>query len=155
MTPTIQQILGQVELFRGIKAGGLEIIASTCTQESHAPGTVLFREGEPGTGLYIIVEGKVRISKNIPSIGEEALAVLGPGQSFGEMAMVDDHPRSADAYVHERVRLLVLSKAAVEELLLMHQHLAYEILWNFSKILARRLRETNDKMTFLSISGKF
>ena len=88
-------------------------------------------------------------------MGEEALAVLGPGDAFGEMSLIDDFPRSADARVHERCRLLVLSKEAMEDLLFLQKDLAYEILWNFVKTLSSRLRETNDKMTFLSVSGKF
>jgi CRP-like cAMP-binding protein len=88
-------------------------------------------------------------------MGEEALAVLGPGDAFGEMSLIDDFPRSADARVHERCRLLVIDKGALEDLLFVQKDLAYEILWNFVKTLSARLRETNDKMTFLSVTGKF
>jgi len=88
-------------------------------------------------------------------MGEEALAILAPGDAFGEMSLIDDFPRSADARVHERCRVLVVDKDAMEDLLFLHKELAYEILWNFVQILSARLRETNDKMTFLSVSGKF
>ena len=88
-------------------------------------------------------------------MGEEALAVLGPGQIFGEMALLDDSPRSADAHVHERCRLLVIPKDGFDDLLFMHKELAFEVLWSTVRILVRRLRETTDKLTFLSISGKF
>jgi len=71
------------------------------------------------------------------------------------MSLIDDFPRSADARVHERCRLLVLEKDALEDLLFLQKDLGYEILWNFVKILSARLRETNDKMTFLSVTGKF
>jgi CRP-like cAMP-binding protein len=57
--------------------------------------------------------------------------------------------------VHDRCRLLVLTKEALEDLLFLDKDLAYEILWNFVRILSSRLRETNDKMTFLSATGKF
>ena len=57
--------------------------------------------------------------------------------------------------MHEPCRLLVVSRDALEELLFLRKDLAYEILWNFVRILSTRLRETNDKMTFLSITGKF
>jgi CRP-like cAMP-binding protein len=88
-------------------------------------------------------------------MGEEALAILGPGEAFGEMSLIDEFPRSADAIVHESCRLLEISREALDDLLLIHRDLSYEILWNFVKILSSRLRETNDKMTFLSITGKF
>jgi CRP-like cAMP-binding protein len=97
----------------------------------------------------------VRISRNLSGVGEEALAILGAGEAFGEMSLIDDTPRSADAHVHETCRLLVITREAFEDLLFIHKDLAFEILWNFVKILSQRLRETNDKMAFLTISGRF
>lgn len=149
------EALSKVELFRGLAAQGLERVASIATEETYGLGHILFREGEVGDKLYVIVEGKVRISRQIPGMGEEALAVLGKGSAFGEMALIEDAPRSADAIIHERVRLLVISKEAMQDLLFIHKDLAYEILWNIVRILSSRLRETNDKMTFMSVSGKF
>jgi CRP/FNR family cyclic AMP-dependent transcriptional regulator len=152
---TTVEALSKVELFRGLAARGLERVASIASEESHAAGHMLFREGDPGDKLYVIVEGKTRISRRVPGMGEEALAVLGPGSSFGEMALIDEVPRSADAIIHERSKLLVLSKEALQDLMFLDKELAYEVLWNTVRILSRRLRETNDKMTFMSISSKF
>jgi CRP-like cAMP-binding protein len=151
----IVETLGEIELFRGIHPEGLARLAAVCAEESHRVGDVIFKEGEVGDKLYLILEGKVRISRDVSGMGEEALAVLGEGAAFGEMSLIDDFPRSADARVHERCRLLVLTKSALEDLLFLDKDLAYEILWNFVKTLSTRLRETNDKMTFLSVTGKF
>ncbi|MBC7173420.1 MAG: cyclic nucleotide-binding domain-containing protein [Polyangiaceae bacterium] len=147
--------MSKIHLFAGIGPAGLERIAAIATEETHRVGQFIFHEGDAGEALYLILEGKVRISREVSGMGEEALAVLGPGEAFGEMALVDDAPRSADARVHERCKVLVISKDALESLLFLHKDLAYEILWNFVKILSARLRETNDKMTFLSVTGKF
>ena len=152
---TTAEALSKVELFKGLSPKGLERVASIASEEGYPSGHVLFQEGDAGDRLYVIVEGKTRISRRVPGMGEEALAVLGPGSSFGEMALIDDVPRSADAIIHERCRLLVISKESMQDLLFIHKDLAYEILWNIVKILSRRLRETNDKMTFMSVSGKF
>lgn len=149
------QALAEVELFRGVSEGGLERIASIAAERVVSKGETLFEEGSTGQELYLILEGQVRISRNVAGMGEEALAVLGPGKAFGEMSLIQDSPRSADAIIHESARLMVLSKEAMEDLLFLHKDLAYEILWNFVKILSNRLRDTNDKMTFMSISGKF
>lgn len=153
--PPIVETLSKIRLFDGIAERGLMRIAEIATEEEHRLGQVIFREGESGAALYLILEGKVRISREVSGMGEEALAVLGPGDAFGEMSLIDDFPRSADARVHERCKLLVISKEGLEDLLFLHKGLAYEILWNFVKILSARLRETNDKMTFLSVTGKF
>lgn len=148
-------LLSQVELFRGLKPVALELVARVATEESHPAGARLFEHGALGDRLYLIVEGKVRIGRSVAGMGEEALAVLGPGEVFGEMALLDEAPRSADATVQERCRLLSLTKASFDDLLFVHKELAYEVLWSMVRLLLGRLRETNDKLTFLSASGRF
>lgn len=147
--------LAKVTLFAGLTPAALELISKVATDESHALGTKIFQHGDPGDKLYIILEGKVRISRDVPGMGEEALAVLGAGSVFGEMALLDDAPRSADARVHERCRLLALPKDAFEDLLFLHKDLAYEVLWSVVRMLTQRLRDANDKLTFLTVTGKF
>jgi CRP-like cAMP-binding protein len=147
--------LGKVPLFSGLSPAALELISRVATEESHALGTKIFQQGDPGDRMYVIIRGKVRISREVAGIGEEAIAVLGPGSVFGEMALLDEAPRSADARVHEACRLLAIPKDAFEDLLYLHKELAYEVLWSIVRMLTQRLRETNDKLTFLSVSGKF
>ena len=103
-----------------------------------------------GDKLFVLVEGRVRISREVAGMGEEALAVLGPGEVFGEMALFDESARSADARAHERCRLLVINKEAFDDLLFVEKDLAYEVLWSCVRILAARIRDSNDKLTFLS-----
>ena len=98
----------------------------------------------------------MRISRNVPGMGEEALAVLRAGTYFGEMALIDDFPRSAPTRIaHEECRLFVIRKEDLEDLLFVDRDLAYELLWSFVRTLSGRLRETNDKMTFLSVTNRF
>ncbi|MFI5308003.1 MAG: cyclic nucleotide-binding domain-containing protein [Polyangiales bacterium] len=151
----VHQALSNMNLFRGLSADGLERISAIAGEEAHQENSFVFHEGEMGDKLYLILEGKVRISRNLPGMGEEALAVLGPGESFGEMSLIDDTPRSADAVVHERARFLVITREAFEDLLFVHKDLAYEILWNFVKTLSGRLRDANDKMAFMTVTSRF
>ncbi len=153
--PEELEALGRVRLFEGIAPRGLRRLLQKTRLERRAAGEVLFEEGDPGDALYVVLEGEVRISRQVPGMGEEALAILGPGESFGEMALVDASPRSADAIVHRRARLLVLAARDLEELLLTDRELGYEVLWNFVRVLSERLRQTNDKMAFLSITAQF
>ncbi|HHH28908.1 MAG TPA: cyclic nucleotide-binding domain-containing protein [Polyangiaceae bacterium] len=155
MTDVIGEVLSKTQLFGQIHPAGIERLKAVCSEETYRVGDIIFREGEIGDKLYLILEGKVRISREVSGMGEEALAILSEGAAFGEMSLIDDFPRSADARVHEQCRLLVLTKGALEDLLFLDKDLAYEILWNFVKTLSKRLRETNDKMTFLSVTGKF
>ncbi len=151
----VHRALSGMQLFRGLAREGLERIEAIAGEERYQEGTFVFKEGDMGDKLYLILEGKVRISRNLAGMGEEALAILGPGEAFGEMSLIDDTPRSADAHVHESTRLLVITRESFEDLLFIHKDLAYEILWNCIKTLSTRLRETNDKMAFMSVTGKF
>lgn len=149
------EALAKIHMFSGLSRRSLERIAAISTEEAYPLGTVLFRAGEAGDKLYLILDGRVRISREVSGLGEEALAVLGAGDYFGEMAMVDDAPRSADARVHERCKLLTIPKESMQHLLFLHKDVAYEILWNVVRTLSGRLREANEKLTFLAASGKF
>ena len=142
-------------MFAGIVPKGLFKIAAACHEEVHKTGDYLFREGELGDKLYVVLDGKVRIARVVPGMGEETISVLSSGASFGEMALIDDFPRSADAIVMEKCRVLSLKKDAFAELLYIDRDLANEILWNTVKLLSARMRETNDKMQLLSTSNKF
>lgn len=147
--------LRTISLFHGLTSDALALIAEATAEEQYGLGSKIFQHGDVGDKLYIIIEGKVRISREVSGMGEEALAVLGVGDAFGEMSLIDESPRSADAVVHERCRLLVLTKDAFDDLLFLYKDLAYEVLWNIVRMLTGRLRETNEKLTFLSVSGKF
>ncbi len=147
--------LGKIKFFSGLPAAYLRRIAEIGIEEEHNGGTTVFQEGDKGDKFYLILSGAVRISRMVPGMGEEALAVLKNGAYFGEMALIDDFPRSAHAIVHEKCRLFVIRKEALEDLLFVDRDLAYELLWNFVRTLSGRLRETNDKMTFVSVTNKF
>src|ERR1043166_6821784 len=116
--------LRKIALFSTLKPQALELIARVATEESHATGTKIFQHGDAGDKLYLILQGRVRISREVPGMGEEALAVLGPGEVFGEMALLDESPRSADARVHDRCTLLVISKEDFDDLLFSYKDLA-------------------------------
>jgi CRP/FNR family transcriptional regulator, cyclic AMP receptor protein len=147
--------LARVQMFAGLTPRALDQLLALTTEVRHPIGKVLFRAGEPGDKLYVIVEGRIRISREVPGMGEEALAVLGPGDCFGELSMIDDAPRSADAHVHEACVALEIRKDKFEHLLYTNRDIGYEILWNLVRTLSSRLRETTDKVTFLAVTGRF
>jgi CRP-like cAMP-binding protein len=156
MTPAEAiELLGKIKFFAGLPTAYLRRIADIGVEEEATGGTTIFEEGTKGDKFYLIIDGAVRISRFVPGMGEEALAVLRPGAYFGEMALIDDSPRSAHAIVHEKCRLFVIRKEDLEDLLFVDRDLAYELLWNFVRTLSARLRETNDKMTFMSVTSKF
>ena len=148
-------ILANLDLFRGLAASHLTRLVTVGAEERHSRGAKIFDEGEKGDRLYVILDGSVRISRFVAGLGEEALAVLRPGTYFGEMSLIDDEARSAAAIAHESCRLFVLKRSDLEDLLFVDRDLAYDFLWNLVRTLSRRLRATNDKMTFLAATNKF
>ena len=150
-----EEQIARIQLFSGLRPAALALVAQVAVEERHPQGATIFRHGDVGEKLYVILEGRVRITRELQGMGEEALAIVGPGDVFGEMALLDDSVRSADARVHERCRLLAIHRDAFEELLFVHKDLAYEVLWNVVRMLTRRLRETNDKFAMLTFAAKF
>jgi CRP/FNR family cyclic AMP-dependent transcriptional regulator len=149
------EILAQIDLFSGLPQGHLRRVVDIGLEEQYKGNATIFSENEPGDKFYLIVEGAVRISRIVPGMGEEALAVLRPGAYFGEMSLIDEAPRSATAICHEKCRLFVVNRRDLEDLLFVDRDLAYELLWNWVRTLSRRLRATNDKMTFIATTSKF
>jgi CRP-like cAMP-binding protein len=150
------ELLKKIHLFDNLTEKELEKIQNICIKETHAKDTMIFFEGDPGNRCYLIIKGAVRISKFIPNIGEEALTVLKAGDYFGEMALIDNFPRSAHAIANTDVELLAIDKTDLDNILAMDHELGYKLLWTFTKTLSKRLRETNEKMAgFLALSGGF
>ncbi|MCY0997291.1 cyclic nucleotide-binding domain-containing protein [Myxococcus sp. MISCRS1] len=147
------ELLKKVALFEGLTQGQLAKVAQLGQTRDYPAGAFLFREGEFGQEMFVISRGKVRISKSVPGIGEEALAILEPGQYFGEMAVIEDSPRSADAIAHISCAVWVIERSKLDQLMFTDKDLAYVLLWTFVRTLSERLRETNDKIkSFFAIS---
>lgn len=136
-------------LFREQKLSSLEInfLSTLSKEQSLAPGEVLFREGATGDKLYVVLEGKVRISKNIPGAGEEALAIMGRGDYFGEMALIDQKPRSADARAHDQgAVVLAIPNEVLKNILNPKKVSSIRLLKILCTLIAKRLREADDKL---------
>jgi len=149
----------KVDLFkeRGLSAGEMKLLATFSSEERFRDGSMVFREGEKGEKLYIVLDGRVRISKFIPGVGEEALAVLDRGDFFGEMALIDDKVRSADAKAHDGdATVLSIDRATLNEILSMDPHASLQFLNLLCRMISRRLREINEKIVqWKYMSGGF
>jgi CRP-like cAMP-binding protein len=149
----------KVDLFkeRGLSAAEMKLLATFSTEERFREGSMIFREGEKGDKLYIVLDGRVRISKFIPGVGEEALTVLDRGDFFGEMALIDDEVRSADAKAHEGdATVLSIDRATLNEILEMDPNASLQFLNLLCRMISRRLREINDKIVqWKYMSGGF
>jgi CRP/FNR family transcriptional regulator, cyclic AMP receptor protein len=137
------------KLFQEQKLSSLEInfLASLSREKKFAPHQPIFREGEPGDEMYVLLEGRVMISKFIPGAGEEALAFLERGDWFGEMALIDNLQRSADARASDSgAVVLAIPREVLVGILDIHRVSSLRLLRLLCTMVAGRLRELDDKI---------
>ena len=142
-----KDILKKVYLFEDLTSEELDRVLAIAQKETRKAEEVVFKEGDVGDKFYVILSGEVRVMKPITSLGNEALAILKPGDFFGEMALIDDSPRSASVVASADTTLLCITKKDFESLLFLNKDLAYNLLWTFVRTLSSRLRETNEKLS--------
>jgi CRP/FNR family cyclic AMP-dependent transcriptional regulator len=151
--PPLTELLRQVAIFKDLDDDELASVAEVCRMQEFVSGEFIFREGEAGNRLFLIVEGEVRVSRDVPGSGEEALAVLKAGALFGEMAVFDRSERSTDAISNGGTKCLTITRSDFEMLLDFDRELAYKVLWSCVRLLSTRLRSTNDSLrSFLAMS---
>jgi len=147
------ELLRNVAIFKDLDDDELAEVAEKVKEEKYNSGEYIFREGEAGNRLYLIVNGEVRISRDVPGSGEEALAVLKPGALFGEMSVFDRSERSTHAISNGGCTLLTITRPDFEMLLDFDREMAYKVLWACVRLLSGRLRQTNDSLrSFLAMS---
>jgi CRP-like cAMP-binding protein len=152
MAETID-LLKNVAIFKDLDEAEIAEIAEVCREEKFVSGEYIFREGESGNRLYLICEGEVRISRDVPGSGEEALAILKLGALFGEMAVFDRSERSTHAISNGGTTVLTITRPDFEMLLDFNREMAYKVLWSVTRLLSGRLRQTNDSLrSFLAMS---
>jgi CRP-like cAMP-binding protein len=111
-----------------------------------ARGDVIFREGEPGREMYVIQEGRVRILKTVRK-QEKSLAILKPGDFFGEMAILNDHVRTATAAAIDDCKILAFDQTTFEAMITSHVGITVRLI----KRLASRLRDADDQIENLML----
>lgn len=130
--------LGKTSLFAGLRASELNIVEGFMHDRRYLPGEVVFDEGEEGQALYIIVSGRVLICH--PGHADQPIAELDAGNFFGELALLDDSPRSAQARAGTGTELAVLFRGDFERLMESHAHIASQIAVQLARHLGQRLR---------------
>lgn len=135
-------VLRQVPLFSQMTLEQLEAINQLLSEEQYLKGEMIFREGDVGDELYIVVEGEVGIFINHGSSEQLMLTTIGAGQYFGEMAILDDEPRSASVVAMADTRVLVLKGEQLKELVFQMPEIAFEIF----KVLTGRIRRSDQRL---------
>lgn len=140
-----------VTFLKNFNDGELLGVLKSTQREVFQDKEVVFKEGTRGDKMYIIIAGKVKISRNLGRGDEEVLVVMESGALFGEMGPIDESPRSARATAVGETVLLSLRESILRE---NNLGLAYKLYKGFSVMLAERLRNTNQRLTDLSLSDR-
>jgi CRP-like cAMP-binding protein len=146
-------VLRQSPLFSGVDDDSAAVLEDSMAASTLNRGDVLFNEGDAGNQLYVVIDGKIKLGRTSADGRENLLAILGPGQMFGELSFFDPGPRSATATAVTDVELKSLGHDALIPVLSTHPDVALALLHQ----LAGRLRRTNEvvgDLVFSDVPGR-
>ena len=145
--------LKQVPLFAGLADEDIGELMSVAKRRTFRSGEVIFHREDPGQVLHVIKEGKVKISLISPDGQEISLVVFGKGECFGEFALLDGLPRSADAVAMEKVECYTLQRSDFHKAIMKNPKIAIQVM----EVLSKRLRSTDqmiEDLIFLDVYGR-
>lgn len=142
----LEDLLSTLPIFEGLSRGQLKQITRVLHERTYVNGETVFNETEPGAGLYIIESGRVAISKQIQGGSPVELAEFVEGNFFGELALIEETPRSATATAVEKTKLLAFPKPDLDRLIERQPRLAVKVLYNLSRLVAQRLILANHNL---------
>ncbi|MEY4530653.1 MAG: hypothetical protein RLZZ156_1374 [Deinococcota bacterium] len=141
--------LERSSLFSGAPDAAIKMALEATTIRNFAPESEIFREDDPGEAVYMIVEGRVKVSRANLEGRERIFTILSSPEVLGEMAVISSTLRSATAYCLDQVTTLVIYREDLKAILDRHPH----VLWNLTRILAKRLGDMNREVEMLSFAS--
>ena len=136
LAETQKQILSKVQLFSGLADSEMDFLAPRVVPRKFSPGQIIFNEGDPCSGLYVVASGQVRIFKTSAGGREQVLSIDGPGSSIAELPVFDGGNYPASVAAIDDATLLFVSKKDFQELCLTHPQVALKVL----RVVGARLR---------------
>jgi CRP-like cAMP-binding protein len=140
----MKNLLSDVAIFSGLNEKALEAFLGQAKRSAAPAGTIIAREGDTNECMFLIESGKVSIIKNFGSPNPVTLAELGPGQSFGEMCVLETLPRSATAKALVESNILNIPSSAFFKLYRQEPEQYCVILLNIARDLSSRLRQLDE-----------
>jgi CRP-like cAMP-binding protein len=144
-----EEVLSKVPAFADLTARELKEVAAIVHKRQYRTGEPVFYQGDPGLGMYIIQDGEVSIAISGKDGEARELAVLSEGDFFGELALLDESPRSADAVCKTDCFLIGFFRPDLFELIEKHSTLGNKIVLKLAEIVAQRLRQTDKELSKL------
>ena len=146
--------LRRVPFLAEMSESDITLVANAMRRRNYRRGEVIFRQDDPGNALYLIDSGTVKISRQGEDGREITLTLLHSGEYFGELALLDDEPRSADAIAVEPTTVYLLPKAEFKSFLLANPHVPLQMLSAMSRMYVRRLTDAVQDAVFLDVPAR-
>ena len=149
----MDEVLARSGIFQGVDQDAAEALAKEMETLDFRKGEIVFNEGEPGDSLYIVTSGKIKVGRRAADGRQNLIAVMGPSDMLGELSLFDPGPRTATATAVVDTRVARLRKQALRPWLANRPEIAEQLL----RVLARRLRRTNDSVAdliFTDVPGR-
>ena len=147
-------LLSKVGVFSLLAPEEIKAVAEHLTTATLAAGETLFREGDQGDELYILMEGAAAVSIHLPDGGDREIARFAPGDFFGEMSIFDNAPRSATCVALETTTLFRLSKKAFGAIIAEHPRIALKLMYRMLNVTTQRLRGTSEFVSEMVLWGE-
>ena len=147
------QTLSHIPIFQDVAFEALDQLARAIRRRSYHRAEVIFHQGDPGDALHIVRNGRVKVVLPAQTGDEAVLAILGPGDCFGELALIDGEPRSADVVAMEPVETLIIGRQDFRAFFRSNPETAERLLINMARII-RRMNEDIGDLAFLDLPGR-
>ena len=148
-----RDLIAQVPLFQSLSESDRDALSSSFVRHTFDRGEMIFRQGETGAHLYLVESGRVKIT-TLAADGREAfVAIIGPGQVFGELTLFEQQERTADARTMEPSVLHALAHADFRPYVAAHPEVAWELLKVLVNMVRRQDQAIQD-MVFLDVGGR-
>ena len=140
-------VLKSMPMFATFSQDQLQALMGMIVRRTAPRGTAIMHEGDPVDSLYIVMSGRLKVMMGEADGKETILSIIGPGEFFGEMGLIDDNPRSASVVAIEPCELVAVTKRAFRKCLVENADLAMAVM----RVLVRRLREADRKIGSLAM----
>ncbi|CRZ16769.1 cAMP-activated global transcriptional regulator CRP [Mycolicibacterium neworleansense] len=149
----MNEVLARAGIFQGVSPDAVAALVRQLEPVTFRRGEVVFTEGEPGDTLYIITAGKVKIGRKSVDGRDSLITLMGPSDMFGELAIFDPGPRTSTVTALTELKTVVMSRSVLRSWIADRPEIAEQLL----RVLARRLRRTNDNLSdliFTDVPGR-
>jgi CRP/FNR family cyclic AMP-dependent transcriptional regulator len=140
------ELLEKVPIFSRFASAELELIGKRFTTREIDAGETLCREGDPGDNICFVTSGRLTVYRSTVSGDKVQINTLNIGQSFGEMALIENTPRSATVKAYTPSRLLVLDRIDFEAIITEHPAIGVKLYQGLALLLSRKLRQTSSRL---------